>query len=513
MKEDLIKVLNFKLKSITNNIDALNDIHAKMDDENAELKFVQNAINNFKGKERGFDIYNFVSIDRETFNKLLMELDDSVLKVFGTNSCNYDGLIYLIKGINDGISLSLTQEQIDAINLFIDKLLEKEKDYQEVLQNLNADKQKLEITDLNLLKEYEKRYALILDEIKENKYVLDIDSVIEALVYGELSKEKTFDLLCYLLEYNASIYEKDEMARREEREKEKINLAVPFEEAVKVNIPVETEDDDKKEDNVREEKVEDTKPSEDEDDRLSISSSSDVDKTIIIPPLNAHAVNESNEEIKENLKKVNDLLAKDESLNKEDEVDHNEYDDIVNANLLKKVNEKLAQDEELEEEPKEEPKEENLVSELPHVAELEEVKEEDNKDEEDESFDDFDDLTKEDYEDYDPVVPLQEPLNEEVAEQELESIKEPSSTLKTSELDETDTLEEEPKEEVHEEKVDSEKLSADSVRSLLNEYTLNYDDFDDVNKELLLRGDIDSYKAIFESLKELGVLGLIEKNN
>ena len=140
MKEDLIKVLNFKLKSITNDIDALNDIHAKMDDENAELKFVQNAINNFKGKERGFDIYNFVSIDRETFNKLLMELDDSVLKVFGTNSCNYDGLIYLIKGINDGISLSLTQEQIDAINLFIDKLLEKEKYYQEVLKNLNADK-------------------------------------------------------------------------------------------------------------------------------------------------------------------------------------------------------------------------------------------------------------------------------------------------------------------------------------------------------------------------------------
>ena len=110
-------------------------------------------------------------------------------------------------------------------------------------------------------------------------------------------------------------------------------------------------------------------------------------------------------------------------------------------------------------------------------------------------------------------MPLQEPLNEEVAEQELESIKEPSSTLKTSELDETDTLEEEPKEEVHEEKVDSEKLSADSVRSLLNEYTLNYDDFDDVNKELLLRGDLDRYKAIFESLKELGVLGLIEKNN
>ncbi len=516
MKEDLIKVLNFKLKSITNNIDALNDIHAKMDDENAELKFVQNAINNFKGKERGFDIYNFVSIDRETFNKLLMELDDSVLKVFGTNSCNYDGLIYLIKGINDGISLSLTQEQIDAINLFIDKLLEKEKDYQEVLQNLNADKQKLEITDLNLLKEYEKRYALILDEIKENKYVLDIDSVIEALVYGELSKEKTFDLLCYLLEYNASIYEKDEMARREERETaaEIIrDITREVEEKVKVNIPVETEDDDKKEDNVKKEKLEDTKPSEDEDDRLSISSSSDVDKTIIIPPLNAHAVNESNEEIKENLKKVNDLLAQNESLNKEDEVDHNEYDDIVNANLLKKVNEKLAQDEELEEEPKEEPKEENLVSELPHVAELEEVKEEDNKDEEDESFDDFDDLTKEDYEDYDPVVPLQEPLNEAVAEQELESIKEPSSTLKTSELDETDTLEEEPKEEVHEEKVDSEKLSADSVRSLLNEYTLNYDDFDDVNKELLLRGDLDRYKAIFESLKELGVLGLIEKNN
>ena len=84
----------------------------------------------------------------------MYELSDEVKVKFETENCNYEGLIYLINGINNGISLTLTQEQVDAINLFIDKLLEKEQDYQNVINDLNNSKQKLEFKDLDeLIKE------------------------------------------------------------------------------------------------------------------------------------------------------------------------------------------------------------------------------------------------------------------------------------------------------------------------------------------------------------------------
>ena len=143
MKNDLLKVLNFKLKNISDNIDELKAVNESIEKEEDNLAYIKQVIDNFSATEGGFDIYKFAKLSRDDFNKLLMELDDSVLTRFGTNSCNYEGLIYLIEGINNGISLTLTQEQTDAINLLIDKLLEKEKDYRDRIESLNDNKQNL----------------------------------------------------------------------------------------------------------------------------------------------------------------------------------------------------------------------------------------------------------------------------------------------------------------------------------------------------------------------------------
>lgn len=223
MKEDLIKILNFKLKQIKDNIDNLEKINRKIDEENDNLSFIEEAIGVFKASDHGFDIYKFANITREKFNKLLMSLSDDVLAKFGTNSCNYDGLIYLINGINNGISLTLTQEQVDAINLFIDRLLVKEKDYQEKLRDLNEEKQHLAINDMHLLEDLENQYALIIENIEDNRYVCDIDLIVEAINYSKISNENAFGLLCYLLSYNTDIYKKTL-----EKEEEKVDLTVPF---------------------------------------------------------------------------------------------------------------------------------------------------------------------------------------------------------------------------------------------------------------------------------------------
>ena len=234
MKDDLIRILNLKLKQIKENILELNRLNNEIKEETDNLEYIQQAISNFKSEDHGFDIYKFSNIDHVTFNDLLMNLSDEVLTKFGTNSCNYEGLIYLINGINNGISLTLTQEQVDAINLFIDKLLEKEQDYQNVINDLNNCKQKLEFKDLDELMNLDNKYSLIIENIEDKKYVNEIDEVIEAINYSELSLDQTFDILCYLLKYNSEIYNqmKEERFNKEETnvEEEKIDLTKPFEE-------------------------------------------------------------------------------------------------------------------------------------------------------------------------------------------------------------------------------------------------------------------------------------------
>ena len=465
MKDDLIKILNFKLKHITENIEELQELNAKIDDENARLRYIQKAIDNFKGEDKGFDIYKFSNIDRETFNQLLMELSDEVLTKFGTNTCNYDGLIYLINGINNGVSLNLTQEQIKAINLFIDKLLEKEKEYQDSIATLNSDKQNLEVKDLEVLKNMENQYSVIIDNIEDKRYVTEIDEVLRAIEYSELPKDKIFDILSFLLRYNSEVYEnrKNEVPEELEEESNVIDLTKPFVLPEDATLTMEEEPKEVvvhfEEDVVNQEEVKkEAEVKEVVTPKIDLS----FDKTMELPAFDY--LNERKDPMLENV--VTILPSEDKSVENKEEV--------------------------------------SIDLEEPFIED-----------------DNFNDLSSDDFEDYEPALPSDnldlsnDSLNINVApnleytEFDLGEIF-PDGEVKTAndevKFEETESLQEENP------VVENTLINDSDLETLFKEYNIKYAEIDDVTKTLLQKGNLDSYKNILAKLKENDLLDVFKNN-
>ena len=130
MNEELLKVLNVKLESVNNNIDALNNINGMLDREYENLDYVEKILGIFDDGRNQYDIIKFSGLKREDFDKVMTLMPSDVSSKFSTTSCNYDGLIYLIDGINNGISLALTEEQEDAIKYMLNGVNDKKTAYE-----------------------------------------------------------------------------------------------------------------------------------------------------------------------------------------------------------------------------------------------------------------------------------------------------------------------------------------------------------------------------------------------
>ncbi len=228
MKEELIRVLNTKLNDINKNINSLMEINNKIDVENEKLSYATRILNGFKDGET-YNILNFVKLSKEDFEKVLKIVDNDVEKIFSTNSCNYDGLIYLINGINNGVSLSLTDEQKDGIEYLIRGLSSKEEEYEAVIDGLQLVKSRFPISDLEVLNKEKDNYMSIIDKFDANDYINETGKICEAIEFSELNKHEAVDLLTYLLEYNAKVYDEkksqvvvqDTEEKNEEIEEEK----------------------------------------------------------------------------------------------------------------------------------------------------------------------------------------------------------------------------------------------------------------------------------------------------
>ena len=228
MKEELIRVLNTKLNDINKNINSLMEINNKIDVENEKLSYATRILNGFKDGET-YNILNFVKLSKEDFEKVLEIVDNDVEKIFSTNSCNYDGLIYLINGINNGVSLSLTDEQKDGIEYLIRGLSSKEEEYEAVIDGLQLVKSRFPISDLEVLNKEKDNYMSIIDKFDANDYINETGKICEAIEFSELNKHEAVDLLTYLLEYNAKVYDEkksqvvvqDTEEKNEEIEEEK----------------------------------------------------------------------------------------------------------------------------------------------------------------------------------------------------------------------------------------------------------------------------------------------------
>ena len=217
MKEELIRVLNTKLDNIKVNIESLTELNSKIDTENGKLSYINGILDNFR-EDNSYNVLKFTNLSKEDFDNTMDILDSNIKEMFNTNSCNYDGLIYLINGINNGVSLSLTLEQENAINYYIQGMEGKVEEYEAVMDGLMLVKGRFEIDDLNILNEKEKTYENIVKKIENDNYVSETDEILEAINFNELKDEETIEMLIYLLKYNATIHgeKKDTVTIKEE---------------------------------------------------------------------------------------------------------------------------------------------------------------------------------------------------------------------------------------------------------------------------------------------------------
>lgn len=497
MKDDLIKILNFKLKHITENIDELNTINGKIDDVNANLKYIQKTIENFKGEEHGFDIYKFAKIDRETFNKLLMELSDEVLVKFGTSSCNYDGLIYLINGINNGISLTLTQEQVEAINLFIDKLLEKEKEYQESINSLNTDKQKLEVQDLDVLKELENKYSMIIENIEDKKYVTEIDDIVGAILYSELSSEKTFDILRYLLNYNSEIYAEEQkelkakiMVKDEKRENDTIDLTKPFE----IEDDKKTEIQVTEEETIEEEPINLINPIEDDKQTIVVEVEESVPEEV--------SLDEEMPKLDLSFEKTMELPTFDYLSNSINLASNDKIPDVLTVTNVAEENLESAivtnEQEEMDETLSENQKVMKSVNEYdPVLPSFENAPLDEKENDENNNLNNLDNAMSE------LSLPEEDFSNEELTlpEEEMQNFEDEEESL---------GFEKNSFNEVEQVKEESSKIDELELKDLLNNYHVDYESIDDVTKMMLRKGNLDEYREILVKLEELDILNYLQ---
>lgn len=228
MKEELTKVLNIKLKYLNDNIEELNRLNERMTEYENKRKFASDILSLFEDNG-DYNIYHLTKVKKEDFNSIVSELSPNVASRFAADSCNYDGLVYLINGINDGISIKLTSEQIVSIEEFVKGTAHLKDAYTGNIEGLRLAKLKFDSSDIEDLEALRDRYTDIIEKQDNNEYIDETDEIISALEYSNLSSGDTLNILGYLLRYNADIYKeiKDSTPVQEEKTFPKEEFSVP----------------------------------------------------------------------------------------------------------------------------------------------------------------------------------------------------------------------------------------------------------------------------------------------
>lgn len=237
MKDELLKVLNIKLKYLSDNIDALNRMNNNLERENKGLDYVRSILKLLEISDGKYSVYNFSKLEKDNFEKIMTELSDEVKVRFENENCNYEGLIYLINGINNGISLKLTDEQIDAIDFMINAIVNLQMDYLARIDGVLLARAHLEISDLDELTNIKNKYNNIVNKLDTGDYIDETEEIIDAINYSRISNDKIVEMLSYLLQYNSEIYrqKKEETSKEiksdqviEDNKESELDLSKPF---------------------------------------------------------------------------------------------------------------------------------------------------------------------------------------------------------------------------------------------------------------------------------------------
>ena len=202
MQDKLQKILNIKIEAIETNIDNLNYLNNELDKNNSDLDYINSKIALFNEG----DILEFDSILIDDFNKIISMINPIVKETFDNKACNYQGIMYIIKGIRDGISLELTSLQEDAIKLFIKEMNAKSDELKETISNLLDSKEKLPETNLDVLEASLKDYEEIISKLTSNSYLTEIEEITDALDFANLPLLEKIDIFSNILRYNRDIY-------------------------------------------------------------------------------------------------------------------------------------------------------------------------------------------------------------------------------------------------------------------------------------------------------------------
>lgn len=241
MQDKLIKLLEIKIEAINKNIDNLNYLNEELDKNSQNLDYLGLNISKFENE----DVLNFDQIEVEDFDKILSMVDSSVSEIFQDKTCNYQGIMYIINGIRQGISLELTIDQKNAILAFVNGMKEKELVLEDTIANLNESKERLPEDNLDILESDLKNYQDILEKFKNNSYLTEIDDITEALDFSDSTTEEKMDIFEFILKYNADIYEKTKVFDKvEDEEVVPLNeIKVPEFHFEPVNLEEPTDDD------------------------------------------------------------------------------------------------------------------------------------------------------------------------------------------------------------------------------------------------------------------------------
>ena len=470
MKEELLKILQIKLKYLNDNIDALNRMNNNLDFENENLNYVRSILNLFEEENGQYSVYNFSKLDRENFNKIMMDLPDEVLDKFGTSSCNYEGLIYLVNGINNGISLTLTKEQTDAVDFMYNSIINRQMDYLAHIDGILLAKSRLDISDIDELNRIRDKFNNIIEKLETEKYVDETEEIIDAINYSRVPNEKIIEILSYLLEYNSEIYHLKKEQNPKEEPKEPIQSVLVNEDEEELDL---------------------SKPFVVPTEAISIPIEEEKD----FNELNIDRINEEEKETEEDAEVNNDIPVTDEAKEETTDESVEEQEELENYDLADvEIDEAELQDDDLEM-PTDESDEELPVDE------------------------DFQDLVDEDnyYEEYHhdeivpPVVDINIPVvlpNIEVDEEEDNVSNETNEEVEV----EQEIEKEQPEVSVQEEVTQAVTLTEEDIKEIFKKYKVKYEAFTEHEVELLLKGNFENYHTILTFLDDKNLLNTFEKN-
>ena len=468
MKDELLRILNIKLKYLIDNIDALNRMNANLERENEGLNYIRSVLSLFETPDGEYSIYNFSKLEHDNFEKIMVELNHEVQAKFETENCNYDGLIYLINGINNGISLKLTSDQISAIEYMIDAVVNRQMDYLAHIDGILLARSHLEISDLDELTGIKERYDNIIDKLETNEYVSETEEIVDAINYSRISNEKIVEILTYLLQYNSEIYllkKENNPAQNNEVKEEtvevennEIDLSKPFViEEKTVDIPIYEEELETDFNELNIDKL-------DNQDSKAVEDSENIEETV------------------EEETSLENTSVSEVSVNSDDT-----YEEQVELN---------------DENELEETQDELMDFDLPEV---------DLEDEEALVDKDFEDLVGEDdysYETYNPIETNS--LTDEVEEVSAPIVEQDDLEAKLDDISLSEEVQEASREEA--EKDSANIVSDEEIKNLFNEYKIKYDELDEESKSLLLKGNVEKYALILTLLRNKEVLEFVEKN-